>query len=138
MPQFGGIGAKTLPRIRAWQRQAVFDTDIDLADVGIVEDAREILRLSDQVDHLDSRIQATASARLPMAQRLRAIPGFGSTDTAELAGEIGAFKRFDNEASLAVYPGSQLGPATTWQTFKVRALSSRVDNLCCTTPHLRA
>jgi len=40
-----------------------------------------------------------------MTQRLRSIPGFGSTGTAELAGEIGTLRRFGGEASLAVYLG---------------------------------
>src|SRR5699024_6787520 len=88
-----GIGAKTLPRIRAWQRQAVFSANIDLADVDIVEDARAILDLNTRIDRVNRRIEVVATD-CPMARRLRTIPGFGATGTAVLSGEIGALSRF--------------------------------------------
>lgn len=99
-----GIGAKTLPRIRAWQRQATFGANIDLADSDLVEDARTILDLDERIGRLNRRIDAV-SAECPIAQRLRSIPGFGSTGTAELSGEIGALARFETESSLALYLG---------------------------------
>lgn len=99
-----GIGAKTLPRIQAWQRQAMFGDNIDLADADIVEDARAILDLDEQIARLNRRIEAIAHD-CPVARRLRSIPGFGPTGTAELSGEIGAVARFDTEASLALYLG---------------------------------
>ncbi len=99
-----GIGAKTLPRIRAWQRHATFGENIDLADTDIVDDARAILVANDRIDALDERINAIA-ADCTMAARLRSIPGFGAIGTTELAGEIGALSRFASEASLAVYLG---------------------------------
>lgn len=99
-----GIGAKTLPRIRAWQRQAMFGANIDLADADIVDDARAILDDDARIDRINRQIEA-AAADCPMAARLRTIPGFGPTGTAELAGEIGALERFEKEASLAVYLG---------------------------------
>lgn len=99
-----GVGAKTLPRIRAWQRQATFGANIDLADTDIVDDARAILEGDAQLDRINHRIEAIAADCL-MATRLRTIPGFGPIGTAELAGEIGALQRFEKETSLAVYLG---------------------------------
>jgi len=99
-----GVGAKTLPRIRAWQRSAHFGGDIDLADADLVNDARAIMALDEQINALNRRIEAAAS-NCAMAQRLRSIPGFGVTGTAELAAEIGALARFASEASLALYLG---------------------------------
>ncbi|HET7313354.1 IS110 family transposase [Salinisphaera sp.] len=99
-----GVGAKTLPRIRAWQRQAMFGANIDLADADIVADARAICDLDDRIQRLNRRIDAVA-AECPMAQHLRSIPGFGPIGTAELSGEIGALPQFDSEASLALYLG---------------------------------
>lgn len=98
------IGAKKLPPILAWQKTAIFGPDIDLADVDIVEDARAILALDERLKVLNTRIEATA-IDCPITQRLRSIPGFGVTGTAELAGEMGPLCRFGGEASLAVYLG---------------------------------
>lgn len=99
-----GIGAKTLGPILTWQKHATFGANIDLADFDIVEDARSILALDDQIKIINTRIEAVATD-CPMAQRLRSIPGFGLTGTAELAGEIGPLNRFAGESSLAVYMG---------------------------------
>jgi transposase len=99
-----GIGAKTWPRIRAWQKTATFGSTIDLADSDIVADAAAIRALNEQIKALDTRIEATARD-CPMACRLRALPGFGATGAAELSGEIGALHRFNTEASLALYLG---------------------------------
>lgn len=99
-----GIGAKTLPPILAWQKVATFGPNIDLADFDVVEDARSILALDERIKAVNARIE-TAATECPMTQRLRSIPGFGSTGTAELAGEIGPLNRFGGESSLAVYMG---------------------------------
>jgi len=99
-----GIGAKTWPRIRAWQKSATFGSNIDLADADIVADAAAILTLNEQIKALNMRIEATART-CPMTCRLRTVPGFGVTGTAELSGEIGTLDRFDTEASLALYLG---------------------------------
>jgi transposase len=99
-----GVGAKTLPRIRVWQRSASFGDNIDLADSDIVEDAQAILDGDARISELDRQIKVVA-ATCPMAQRLRTILGFGPTGTAELAGEIGALARFEKESGLAVYLG---------------------------------
>lgn len=98
------IGAKKLPPILAWQKTATFGPDIDLADIDIVEDARAILALDERIKALNERIEA-AAVDCPITQRLRSMPGFGVTGTAELAGEIGSLSRFGGEASLAVYLG---------------------------------
>lgn len=99
-----GVGDKTQACIRTWQRSAQFGGDIDLADRDLINDARTILAFNEQIDAINRRIEAIA-APCPMAQRLRTTPGFGLTGTAELAGEIGALKRFDTDASLALYLG---------------------------------
>ncbi|MGA7965166.1 MAG: IS110 family transposase [Gammaproteobacteria bacterium] len=99
-----GVGAKTLPRIRAWQKRATFGANIDLADTDIVDDARAILALDEQIAGLNAHIEAVAED-CPIATRLRTIPGFGATGTAELAGEIGTLQRFASESSLALYLG---------------------------------
>lgn len=99
-----GVGAKTLPCIRAWQKRATFGANIDLADTDIVTDAAASLALDEQIEVLNVRIDALARD-CPMATRLRSMPGFGPTGTAELSGEIGALERFGSEASLAVYLG---------------------------------
>ncbi|WP_232224986.1 transposase [Acidihalobacter ferrooxydans] len=99
-----GIGAKTCPRIQAWQKTATFGSTIDLADTDIVADAAAILALNEQIKALDARIEA-AACTCPMTGRLRTLPGFGVTGTAELSGEIGSLRRFETEASLALYLG---------------------------------
>lgn len=99
-----GIGAKTLPRIRAWQKQARFGANIELADADVVVDVRAILALDEKIGALNARIEAAAET-CPMAMRLRTLPGFGIVGTSELAGEIGSLQRFSGEASLALYLG---------------------------------
>lgn len=99
-----GIGAKTLPAILDWQKTATFGSTIDMADADIVIDAAAILALNDQIKVVNARI-ATAASTCDVACRLRSIPGFGVTGTAELSGEIGSLQRFDGEASLALYLG---------------------------------
>ena len=99
-----GIGAKTSPRILAWQKTATFGGSIDLVDTDIVADAAAIVALNEQIKAIEMRIEATA-LECPMASRLRTMPGFGVIGTAELSGEIGSLYRFDTEASLALYLG---------------------------------
>jgi transposase len=125
-----GIGAKTLPRILAWQKTATFGTTIDLADVDIVADAAAILALNEQIKAVNRRIEQAASA-CAMACRLRSIPGFGITGTAELSGEIGSLQRFDREASLALYLG--MAPLDHSSGVKNRARRSKSINRRCQT-----
>lgn len=135
------IGAKTMPRIRAWQKQATFGPDIDLYDQDIVADAQAILDLDVQLADLNQRIEAAAS-HCPVAERLRSIPGFGATGTAELAGEIGNLARFDNEASLALYLGMAPLDHTSGLTRRGRppkCVNSRCQNamMTCVVRHMR-
>ncbi|MGH8596213.1 MAG: transposase, partial [Gammaproteobacteria bacterium] len=123
-----GIGAKKRPRILAWQKTATFARDIDLADTDIVADAEAILALDAQIKVLDTRIETTAGD-CPIARRLRTIPGFGATGTAELSGEIGALQRFDSEASLALYLG--MAPLDNSSGFKQRVKRTKSINRRC-------
>ena len=123
-----GIGAKTLPRILAWQKTAAFGSTIDLADADIVADAAAILALNEQIKAVDKRIDETAS-RCTMASRLRSIPGFGVTGASELAGEIGSLQRFDSEASLALYLG--MAPLDHSSGIQNRARRSKSINRRC-------
>ncbi|HRQ66796.1 MAG TPA: transposase, partial [Xanthomonadaceae bacterium] len=66
-----------------------------------------------------------------MACRLRSIPGFGITGTAELSGEIGSLQRFDREASLALYLG--MAPLDHSSGVKNRARRSKSINSRCQT-----
>ena len=99
-----GVGRVYAEAIKAWQCQATFATDVDLVGEMIIEDATAILALMDRIAKLDARIEATSKSS-EMARRIRSIPGFGATSSAELAGEIGIMERFASEASLALYVG---------------------------------
>ena len=135
------IGAKKAPRIRAWQKQATFGPDIDLYDRDIVADAQAILDLDTQLTDLNQRIDA-AAADCSITQRLRSIPGFGVTGTAELAGEIGDLARFNHEASLALYLGmAPLDQASglTRRGRPPKCVNSRCQNamMPCVVRHMR-
>lgn len=99
-----GVGRRYLARIRAWQRRAQFAPDIAFADTDVVDDARSILALNDQIQALDRQIEQVSEHCAP-AKLLRTIPGFGATGVAELTGEIGTLARFPREAGLAIYLG---------------------------------
>ena len=70
----------------------------------IIEDARRILELRNQIHALDEAMDVLASDS-EIARRLATIDGFGKTSIAEVAGEIGTQRRFASEASLALYVG---------------------------------
>ncbi|MFZ1221835.1 MAG: IS110 family transposase [Dokdonella sp.] len=125
-----GIGAKTLPRILAWQKTAEFSAMIDLADSDIVADAMAILALNDRIKAIDKRIEEAGST-CAMVARLRSIPGFGVTGSAELAGEIGSLQRFATEASLALYLG--MAPLDQSSGLQNRAMRSKSINRRCQT-----
>lgn len=125
-----GVGTQTLPRIRAWQRRAVFGDNIDLADTDLVDDARTILALNDKIERIKCRIEGTA-LDCPMAKILRSIPGFGAIGTAELAGEIGALARFPGEASLAIYLG--MAPLDNSSGIQQRSKRAKCVNIRCQT-----
>ncbi|MGH8129041.1 MAG: IS110 family transposase [Gammaproteobacteria bacterium] len=99
-----GVGQAYCEKIQTWQRDAQFSVDIEFADADIIEDARAILARIAEIKTMNARI-ADVLRQSVDAQRVRSIPGFGPTGTAELIGEIGVFARFTSEASLAVYVG---------------------------------
>ncbi len=123
-----GIGARTLPRILAWQQLATFGSNIDLADRDIVDDAAVILDLNQQIKAVDSRIAEKASA-CSMVCRIRSMPGFGVTGGSELSGEIGSLQRFAGEASLALYLG--MAPLDNSSGVRNRAKRSKSINTRC-------
>ncbi|MDN5939683.1 MAG: transposase, partial [Salinisphaera sp.] len=106
-----------------------------LMDSELVEDAQAILHGDRQIDRINRRMEALAQ-QCPIAKRLRTIPGFGPTSSAELSGEIGALTRFTSEAGLAVYLGMapldrSWRPPTTRQAHQKRKhpLPERTDDL---------
>ena len=123
-----GIGAKTLPRIVAWQQQATFGSNINLADYDVVADAAVILDLNQQIKRLDAQISERTS-NCPTASHLRSIPGFGVVGAAELSGETGAVQRFEGEASLALYFG--MAPLDNSSGVRSRAKRSKSINSRC-------
>ncbi|MDI6832096.1 MAG: transposase, partial [Actinomycetota bacterium] len=83
---------------------ASFSRAVSYVGPMITEDARRVLELLDQIASLEAGMREL-SASSEIARRLATIPGFGDTSVAELAGEIGARERFEDEASLALYLG---------------------------------
>ena len=102
--QIPSVGAKYAQAIEVWQAKATFSDEVDYVGLMIVEDARRILELHQQISSLDQTM-SELSDQSEIARRLSTIPGFGKTTIAELAGEIGTFSRFSSEASLALYVG---------------------------------
>jgi transposase len=98
------IGVKHAAIITAWQRTAYFSEDVEWVGPMIIADARRLLVLLEEIQRLEKQITATAPAS-QLYQRMTSVPGFGLVSCAELAGEIGD-RRFDGEASLALYLGA--------------------------------
>jgi transposase len=94
----------------------------------IVEDAKRILELHQQIHTLDEAL-AKLAAESEIACRLSTSPGFGKTSIAELAGEIGTVSRFSGEASLALYMG--MSPLTRQSGQISRAKAPRQVNTRC-------
>lgn len=99
-----GVGRTYCAKIQAWQPEAFFSHDAEWAGPMIVADARRVLALKGEIAALDQLIEPLTEG-CESARRLRSIPGFGPTCSAELAGEIGTIERFATEASLALYLG---------------------------------
>lgn len=102
--QIPGVGQKYAGIIRDWQAKARFSDEIEYVGPMIIQDARRILELHQQIHALDGAMEELAD-HSEIAHRLATIPGFGKTSIAELAGEIGTLERFSSEASLALYLG---------------------------------
>ena len=102
--QIPGVGQKYSGIIQDWQTRAKFSSEVEYVGPMIIEDARRILELHQQIHALDDAMEELAD-QSEIARRLSTIPGFGKTSIAELAGEIGTQRRFASEASLALYVG---------------------------------
>ena len=99
-----GIGDKYAGLIMGWQKEASFSHETDYVGPMIIQDAKRLLELLDQIHALD-RAMGKLSEDSQIARRLSSIPGFGPTSVAELAGEIGTLERFPRESGLALYLG---------------------------------
>ncbi len=99
-----GVGAHYLARIKEWQTTANFSKETSWVSAMIIEDAQRMLELRALIKALDNTMEALCS-RSEIGQVLGSIPGFGKTSCAELAGEIDDIRRFESEASLAMYLG---------------------------------
>jgi transposase len=118
--QIPGIGQKYSAIIREWQRQAKFSSEVEYVGPMIIEDARRILELHQQIHTLDEAMEALTQGS-EIARRLSTIDGFGKTSIAELAGEIGTQRRFAAEASLALYVGMSPLTHQSGQTSSARS-----------------
>lgn len=98
------VGKTYAARIQSWQAMAQFAPEIEWVGDMLLQDARRILALGEDIRALNSQIK-TVAADSELAQSLGSIPGFGDTTMAELAGEIGTVERFATEAGLAFYLG---------------------------------
>jgi transposase len=99
-----GIGQKYAGLVRNWQRTAQLSSDVLMVGDMVMEDARRVLALADQI----TRIEAHLRDLMPesaMATTIASITGFGLICASELAGEIGAIERFSSESALARYIG---------------------------------
>jgi len=99
-----GVGKTYAARIQAWQQQAQFAPEVEWVGEMILQDARRILALGNDIKAMDQKIAAIAS-RSELAQSIGSIPGFGKVSMAEIAGEIGTLDRFETESGLAMYMG---------------------------------
>jgi transposase len=126
--QIPSVGVKYARVIEEWQAEATFSDEVEYVGPMIVEDAKRILELHQQIHALDEA-QAKLAAESEIARRLSTIPGFGKTSIAELAGEIGTLSRFSSEASLALYVG--MSPLTVQSGQSSRARAPRQVNTRC-------
>jgi transposase len=99
-----GVGKTYVQQIQTWQKEAKLSPEVEWVGKMIIQDARRILMLQQEIKELVEEIENLSNQSF-LAQRLSSIPGFGKVTIAELAGEIGAIERFSNQASLALYLG---------------------------------
>jgi transposase len=99
-----GVGTRYLARIKEWQQVASFSEDISWVSPMLIEDAYKMLELRALIKSLDDTMEALCEES-EIGRLLNTIPGFGKTSCAELAGEIDDVRRFESEASLAMYLG---------------------------------
>ena len=99
-----GVGKCYAAQIQTWQQDAEFATEVAWVGAMIIQDAKRILALQQDIQALERHI-GTIAAQSTLAQRIGSMPGFGLISQAELAGEIGTLERFNSEAGLALYLG---------------------------------
>ena len=99
-----GVGRKYAGDIGAWQSHASFGHEVGWVGEMIIEDARRILALKDDIKVLKLRCK-TLMQESQAAQLIDSTPGFAVICASELAGEIGTIDRVASERSLALYLG---------------------------------
>jgi len=98
------LGQKNLSHIIQWQKEALFSNTLDYTASILYDDAMRLLELKDKIKELDKQIK-TLIPSSKIAKLIQTIPGFAHISAGSLAGEIGTLKRFESEASLALYLG---------------------------------
>lgn len=99
-----GIGKKYVDCILEWQKTGEFSRDTEWIGPGIIEDAKRLLDLHQQITSLNKSIEDLIPTS-QLATLLRSIPGFGAVCVSEIAGELGDISRFKSEASFGYYCG---------------------------------
>ncbi len=99
-----GVGRKYADSIVAWQSHASFSHEMEWVGEMIIEDARRILALKNDIKALELRCK-TLMQESQAARLIDSIPGFAVICASELAGEIGTIDRFASEHSLVFYLG---------------------------------
>ncbi len=99
-----GVGRKYADSIVAWQSHASFSHEVEWVGEMIIEDARRILALKNDIKALELRCK-TLMQESQAARLIDSIPVFAVICASELAGEIGTIDRFASEHSLALYLG---------------------------------
>ena len=98
------VGEKYAGLIGSWQRTALLSSDAEMMGDMVMEDARRVLALGEQIKGIEKRLEGLIS-QSRLAVLIQSIVGFGTVCTAELAGEIGTMERFGSESALARYIG---------------------------------
>jgi len=99
-----GIGQKYAGLIRTWQKTAQLSSDVLMVGDMVMEDARRVLALADQITRIETQLKGLMPES-SLARAIESITGFGLICASELAGEIGAIERFSSESALARYIG---------------------------------
>ena len=95
---------KNVDKIVIWQKDARFTKSITYTSSMLYDDAIRLLELKDKIKALEKQIK-TLIPTSKIARLIETIPGFAHVSAGSLAGEIGTEKRFESEASLALYLG---------------------------------
>jgi len=98
------LGKKNLAHIMQWQKEAQFNTTLEYTASILYDDSMRLLELKDKIKELDKQIKILIPSS-KIAKLIQTIPGFAHISAGSLAGELGTLKRFESEASLALYLG---------------------------------